>query len=92
VELASHGITANALAPGPVQNEMMDELWGAERLRERSQGIPMGRIAKTEDVAEMALFLASPAAGYITGQAFFVEGGALAAGLYTHEVFKRGAK
>lgn len=92
VELAAHRITANALAPGPVQNEMMDELWGAERLKERSQGIPLGRIAKTEDVAEMALFLASPGAGYITGQSFFIDGGALAAGLYTHEVYKRGAK
>ena len=91
LELASHGITANALAPGPVQNEMMDELWGAERLKERSQGIPLGRIAHTGDVAEMALFLASPGAAYITGQAFFVDGGASAAGLYTHEVFKRGS-
>ena len=91
VELAAHGITANALAPGPVQNEMMEQLWGPERLKERSQGIPLGRIATTEDVAEMALFLASPGAEYITGQAFFIDGGASAAGLYAHEVFKRGA-
>jgi 3-oxoacyl-[acyl-carrier protein] reductase len=91
LELASHGITANALAPGPVQSEMMDALWGPERLKERSQGIPLGRIANTGDVAEMALFLVSPGAAYITGQAFFVDGGASAAGLYTHEVFKRGA-
>jgi NAD(P)-dependent dehydrogenase (short-subunit alcohol dehydrogenase family) len=89
LELAPHGITANALAPGPVENEMMNELWGPERLKERALGIPMGRLAKPEDVAEMALFLASPGAGYITGQAFFIEGGALAAGLYTHEVYKR---
>jgi NAD(P)-dependent dehydrogenase (short-subunit alcohol dehydrogenase family) len=37
----------------------------------------------------MAVFLASPGADYITGQTFFVDGGALAAGLYTHEVYKR---
>jgi NAD(P)-dependent dehydrogenase (short-subunit alcohol dehydrogenase family) len=90
LELAQYGITANAIAPGPVKNEMMDELWGPERLKERSQGIPMGRLAQPEDVVEMALFLAGPGAGYVTGQAFFVEGGALAAGPYTHEVFKRG--
>ncbi len=89
LELAEHRITANAIAPGPVQNEMMEQLWGPERLKERSRGIPLGRIAQTEDVAEMAVFLASPGADYITGQTFFVDGGALAAGLYTHEVYKR---
>jgi NAD(P)-dependent dehydrogenase (short-subunit alcohol dehydrogenase family) len=89
LELAEYGITANALAPGPVQNEAMDVLWGPERLRERSRGIPMNRLATTEDVAEVAVFLASEGAGYITGQTYFIEGGALAAGPYTHEVFKR---
>lgn len=91
LELAAHGITVNALAPGPVQNEMMETLWGPERLKERSQGIPLGRIAQPSDVADMASFLVSPGAQYITGQAFFIDGGASAAGLYTHEVFKRGA-
>ncbi len=89
LELAQHNITVNAIAPGPVQNEMMEQLWGPERLKERSRGIPLGRIAQPEDVAEMAMFLTSPGADYITGQAFFVDGGAMAAGLYTHEVFKR---
>jgi len=88
VELAEHKITANALVPGPVHNEMMDELWGPERLAERCKTIPMGRLATGEDVAKMALFLASPAAEYITGQSFVIDGGASAAGLYTHEVFK----
>jgi 3-oxoacyl-[acyl-carrier protein] reductase len=90
LELARHGITANAIAPGPVESEMMEELWGPERMKERCQGIPLGKLAQTGDVAEMALFLVSPAAQYLTGQAFFVDGGALAAGPYTHEVFKRG--
>jgi len=88
VELAEHKITANALVPGPVHNEMMDELWGPEKLAERCRTIPIGRLATGEDVAGMALFLASPAADYITGQSFVVDGGASAAGLYTHEVFK----
>ena len=92
LELAEHGITVNALAPGPVQNEMMDQLWGAERLKERSLAIPLGRIAQPEDVAQLALFLASAAASYITGQTIFVDGGATAAGIYTHEVFKRSAE
>lgn len=91
LELAVYGITVNAIAPGPVQNEMMDELWGPERLKERCRTIPAGRLAQPEEVAEMALFLASPGASYITGQTLFLDGGATAAGLYTHEVFQRSA-
>lgn len=89
LELAVYGITVNAIAPGPVQNEMMDQLMGPERLRERCRTIPAGRLAQPDDVAEFALFLASPGAAYITGQTHFLDGGATAAGLYTHEVFKR---
>lgn len=89
LELAVYGITVNAIAPGPVQNEMMDRLWGPERLRERCRTIPAGRLAQPEEVAELAVFLASPGASYITGQTIFLDGGATAAGLYTHEVFKR---
>ena len=88
VELAEHKITANALVPGPVWNEMMESLWGPERLAERCRTIPLGRLAQGEDVAKMALFLASPAADYITGQSFVIDGGASAAGLYAHEVYK----
>lgn len=89
VELAPYQITVNALAPGPVQNEMMERLWGVERLKERCSAIPAGRIGRVEDVSETALFLASPAASYLTGQTIFIDGGATAAGMYTHEVFKR---
>lgn len=88
VELAPHEITVNAIAPGPVQNEMMDQLWGPERLKDRCLGIPMGRLAQPEEVAQLALFLASPAAGYITGQTHVLDGGATATGMYTHEVHK----
>jgi len=89
IELAAHDIMVNAIAPGPVQNEMMDQLWGPERLSERCRTIPAGRLAQPEEVAELARFLVSPGASYITGQTLFLDGGATAAGLYTHEVFKR---
>jgi len=89
VELADHKITANALMPGPVWNEMMEELWGPERLAERCKTIPLGRLATGQEVAKAALFLASPGAGCITGQTVVIDGGASAAGLYAHEVFKR---
>ncbi|MBI5723803.1 MAG: glucose 1-dehydrogenase [Planctomycetes bacterium] len=88
VELAEHRITANALVPGPVKNEMMDELWGPEKLAERCKTIPQNRLASPEDVARAAVFFASPAAEYITGQSCVIDGGASAAGLYAHEVFK----
>lgn len=89
VELAPYQITVNAIAPGPVQNEMMDQLWGPERLKDRCLGIPAGRLAQPEEVAQLALFLASPAAGYISGQCQVIDGGATATGMYTHEVHKR---
>lgn len=92
LELAPHQITVNAIAPGPVENEMMAELWGPERLRDRCLGIPAGRLAKPEEVADLALFLASPAGSYITGQCHVLDGGASAAGLYTHEVHKRASQ
>ena len=89
LELAVYGITVNAIAPGPVQNEMMDQLWGPEQHRERCRTIPAGRLAQPDEVAELAVFLASPGSSYITGQTIIMDGGAMAAGLYTHEVFKR---
>jgi 3-oxoacyl-[acyl-carrier protein] reductase len=91
LELAVYGITVNAIAPGPVQDELIDKLWDPERLRERGRCIPAGRLAQPGEVPELALFLASPQAAYITGQTIFIDGGATAAGLYTHEVFKRSA-
>jgi NAD(P)-dependent dehydrogenase (short-subunit alcohol dehydrogenase family) len=92
LELAEHKITANALVPGPVWNEMMEKLWGPEQLAQRCKTIPLGRLAQGEDVAKVALFLASSAADYITGQSFVIDGGASAAGLYAHEVFKHASK
>ncbi len=89
LELAVYGIRVNAIAPGPVRNEMMEQLLGPERIQERCRTIPAGRLAEPDEVAELAVFLASPAASYITGQTLVVDGGSSAAGLYTHEVFTR---
>lgn len=89
VELAQYGITVNCIAPGPVANEQLLNLYGAEYLKERGKTIPLNRLADAREVAQVALFLASPEAAYVTGQIIAVDGGASAAGCYAHEVYKR---
>ncbi len=73
-ELASRGITANALAPGFIETDMTAVL-KEEMKTELLKNIPLGRLGQTEDIANAALFLASPAARYITGQVLSVDGG-----------------
>ncbi|WP_321474037.1 SDR family oxidoreductase [uncultured Paludibaculum sp.] len=89
VELAQHKISVNCIAPGPVWNDMMEHLYGPEKLAERCRTIPMQRMAEASEVAELALYLLSPAAGYMTGQVLHLDGGASAAGCFTMEVYKR---
>lgn len=89
VELGAHGVTVNCIAPGPVMNEMLVGVYGEERLRERRRTVPLGRLAEAEEVAALAVFLASPEAAYLTGQTFVLDGGASAAGAFTMEVYRR---
>ncbi len=73
-EVASRGVTVNAVAPGFVTTEMTDAL--PEELREAAvKAIPLSRFGAPEDIAEVVAFLASPAARYITGQVLSVDGG-----------------
>ena len=73
-ELASRNICVNAIAPGFIQTEMTDVL--SESVQENlKQMIPLGRMGKPEDVANMVLFLAGDNANYITGQVLHVDGG-----------------
>jgi len=73
-ELASRGITANVLAPGFVETDMTAGL--TEDLRKDVlKQIPLGSFGQPEDIANAALFLAGPAARYITGQVLAVDGG-----------------
>ncbi len=73
-ELASRGITVNAIAPGFIRTDMTDRL--PQEIKEQMlKQIPMGKFGSPGDVAGAALFLASEAAGYITGQVIIVDGG-----------------
>ena len=73
-ELASRGITVNAIAPGFIETDMTDVLSDAVRETSVAQ-IPLGRFGKPEDIANAAAFLASEEAGYITGQVLHIDGG-----------------
>ena len=73
-ELASRGITVNAIAPGFINTDMTDVL--PEKVKEAMVAeIPLGRMANAEEVATVATFLASDFANYITGQVINVDGG-----------------
>lgn len=73
-EMGSRGITVNVVAPGFIQTDMTDAL--PELVREEMlKRIPMKRMGKVEDVAEVVGFLASDAANYITGETIHVNGG-----------------
>ena len=73
-ELASRGITVNAIAPGFIETDMTSGLKEEMRAALLKQ-IPLGLFGQAEDIAGAALFLAGPAARYITGQVLTVDGG-----------------
>jgi len=76
VDLARHGITVNAIAPGAIATEANAELMeDAPRLEALLRQIPLGRLGSPDDVAGVAAFLASDDAAYVTGSTYFVDGG-----------------
>jgi len=80
VELAEHGITANAVAPGPVDTPMTRVLHSAEFRQSYTDAIPMNRYGTPEEIAAAVAYLASDAAAYVTGIVLPVDGGFLASG------------
>ncbi len=73
-ELGKRKVTVNAIAPGFIESEMTKTL-GDDLLKEVKKRIPANRLGRAEDVAAVAVFLASSAASYITGQVLTVDGG-----------------
>ena len=80
VELAEHGITANAVAPGPVDTPMTQLLHTDRFRQEYSKAIPMNRYGTTGEIASAVLYLVSEDASYISGVVLPVDGGFLASG------------
>ena len=73
-ELAARNITVNAIAPGFIATEMTAKL-GDELLGEIRKQVPLGRLGEPQDIADAVLFLASDAAGFVTGHVLTVDGG-----------------
>lgn len=80
-ELGAHGVTANAVAPPPVDTAMILQLHGPQDRQRWYDQIPLRRYARTEEVAVAVCFLASDAASYINGHVLNVDGGFMASGI-----------
>src|SRR5207237_5609168 len=89
LDLSDFAITVNAIAPGPIETELMLGAWTAEALQERPQHGAIARFGTVEEIAHAALFLASPDSGFITGITISVDGGAASSGSYMVEKYRR---
>jgi NAD(P)-dependent dehydrogenase (short-subunit alcohol dehydrogenase family) len=81
VEWAKHGVTVNAIAPGVFETDLNRELLKSGRGQEFKVRTPMGRFGDVKELAGAAIFLASDAASFVTGQLIAVDGGFLASGV-----------
>ena len=82
LELAPYGITVNVICPGITDTAQPRGHQTEEQIYAQGQRIPLGRIGQPEDLAGLAIFLASDAAGFITGQTILVNGGGIMRGCY----------
>jgi 3-oxoacyl-[acyl-carrier protein] reductase len=74
-ELGSRNVRCNAIAPGFVETDMTSYLKDGEQADKYKAGIPLGKFGTTQDIANVALFLASELSSYVTGQVISVDGG-----------------
>jgi NAD(P)-dependent dehydrogenase (short-subunit alcohol dehydrogenase family) len=76
LEGAPYGVRVNAVAPGPVETELLNRFAGsADRKTAMAQGVPLKRIGRPEEIADAIVFLASGGAGFLTGEIVHVNGG-----------------
>lgn len=78
-QLGSYGIRVNAIAPGGTRTEMLRFIWDEpEYIKQFESQVPLGRIGEPNEIASVALFLASDASSYVTGHTLVADGGLLA--------------
>jgi len=78
VEWGEHNIRVNCIAPGLIRTDFARALWEDDRQRQRLERVtPLGRIGEPDDIAGVAVFLASDAARFITGQSIVADGGVM---------------
>ncbi len=85
VELASRGIRVNVISPGPVETPLVAVVHDQAIRDAWGRFVPMGRYGQPEEIAAAALFLASDASSYITGQVLAVDGGFIGGGLVSKQ-------
>ncbi|MGW0183303.1 SDR family oxidoreductase [Nocardia sp. NPDC003345] len=85
LELAEHDITVNSVAPGEIATPMTGQE-DADPRRQPRPGLPLGRPGHADEVASVVAFLATPAAGYVTGASYVVDGGMLLMGPQTSQL------
>ncbi|HEY8601222.1 MAG TPA: SDR family oxidoreductase, partial [Thermomicrobiales bacterium] len=75
-ELAPHGITINNIGPGAIATPINEEtLADPAKMAALNAGIPLGRVGQPEEIAGLAVYLASDEAAYVTGATYFIDGG-----------------
>jgi len=75
LELGCHNIRVNAISPGMTRTKLIESWFSEEAFQQIATEVPLGRLAKPEDITGAAVFLASDASSYITGQTILVDGG-----------------
>ena len=81
VELAPHKIFVNAIAPGPIETPLVAAAHDPAFRAKTLERVPLQRYGAPDDIASVAVFLASDASGYILGQTITVDGGTTASGM-----------
>jgi len=76
-ETAPFGINVNAIAPAGVETEMVSRVWSTEQIAKLVERIPLGRLASTDEIANLVVFLSSDRSAYITGATIDINGGLL---------------
>jgi len=85
LEAAPSGVRVVAIAPGAIQTPISQDVWSnPETLADLLSKIPMGRMGRPQEIAQMAVVLASDVAGYITGTTVFVDGGMINYAAFMH--------